>query len=168
MNRFQVITVSALLAVVLLAAGCSQPYGTQSSTGTPAATTSSAVTAAQPAAVMVSTSTTLGQYLADAHGMTLYYLTKDSPGSGNSTCTGVCIANWPAFTTQAGTVTAPLNASDFSQIKRADGTMQTTYKGWPLYYFKGDASPGDTNGQGINGVWFVMSPSGPVTMASTT
>ena len=29
---------------------------------------------------------------------------------------------------------------------------------WPLYRFAGDAAPGDTNGQGSGGVWFVVGP----------
>lgn len=134
----------------------------------PAATSSAGVGASPSAAVMVSTSATLGQYLADSGGMTLYYLAKDSPANGTRVCTGACIATWPAFTTPAGAVGSSLSASDFSQVTRADGTMQTTYKGWPLYYYKGDSAAGDTNGQGINGVWFVVSPTGPVTMAPTS
>jgi predicted lipoprotein with Yx(FWY)xxD motif len=34
----------------------------------------------------------------------------------------------------------------------------TTYKGWPLYYYAGDASPGDVNGDGLNNLWFVAKP----------
>ena len=30
----------------------------------------------------------------------------------------------------------------------------------PLYYFAKDAKAGDTNGQGLNGKWFVASPTG--------
>ena len=31
---------------------------------------------------------------------------------------------------------------------------------WPLYYFHEDAAAGDTNGQGLGGVWFLVSPTG--------
>ncbi len=31
---------------------------------------------------------------------------------------------------------------------------------WPLYYFAGDSGPSQTNGQGIGGVWWLVSPDG--------
>ena len=40
-------------------------------------------------------------------------------------------------------------------LTRDDGTVQVTYKGWPLYHLSGDTTPGDTNGQGMEGVWFL-------------
>lgn len=43
---------------------------------------------------------------------------------------------------------------------REDGSTQLTYHGWPLYYVSGDESAGDTAGQGINDVWFVVGPDG--------
>jgi len=30
----------------------------------------------------------------------------------------------------------------------------------PLYLFSGDQQPGDTNGQGVGGVWFAVTPDG--------
>jgi predicted lipoprotein with Yx(FWY)xxD motif len=36
-------------------------------------------------------------------------------------------------------------------LTRADGTMQVTSDGLPLYYWQGDAKPGDTTGDGVNG-----------------
>lgn len=45
-------------------------------------------------------------------------------------------------------------------MTREDGAEQVTYGGWPLYHFAGDEAPGDTNGQGVNDVWFVVDPSG--------
>ena len=48
----------------------------------------------------------------------------------------------------------------FASFVRADGTTQVTHNGMPLYYFAGDTKAGDTNGQGVNGVWFVATPAG--------
>ena len=45
-------------------------------------------------------------------------------------------------------------------ITRDDGSTQVTYNGWPLYYFHEDVAAGDTNGQGVEGVWFLVSPEG--------
>ena len=41
---------------------------------------------------------------------------------------------------------------------RTDGTSQVTYNGQPVYYFAKDKAPGDTMGQGIGKVWFVIAP----------
>ncbi|WP_311676569.1 hypothetical protein [Pedobacter cryoconitis] len=41
---------------------------------------------------------------------------------------------------------------------RTDNTKQTTYKGWPLYYYSGDSKKGDINGDGILKTWFVSTP----------
>ncbi|MGD8351676.1 MAG: hypothetical protein PVG55_01650, partial [Nitrospirota bacterium] len=51
-----------------------------------------------------------------------------------------------------------LDAGDFGAITRGDGKKQTTFRGYPLYYFGGDSKPGDMKGQGSRGVWFVVDP----------
>jgi len=48
-----------------------------------------------------------------------------------------------------------LKLSDFSTFTRKNGSKQTAYKGWPLYHFAGDKKPGDFNGNGLEGVWFL-------------
>ena len=53
-----------------------------------------------------------------------------------------------------------VDATLLGTITRDDGSTQVTYNGWPLYYFQDDAAPGDTNGQGLGGVWFLVSPEG--------
>ena len=50
------------------------------------------------------------------------------------------------------------DAADQHESTREDGKRQTTYKGWPLYYFAGDKAPGDVLGQGLGNVWFVANP----------
>jgi predicted lipoprotein with Yx(FWY)xxD motif len=106
--------------------------------------------------VMIGTSSTLGNYLTDGTGKTLYWFTKDTPGVSN--CSGGCISAWPVFNPQSVVVPSALSASDFGTITRADGTQQTTYKGYPLYYWAKDAKRGDTTGQNVGGVWFVIDP----------
>lgn len=101
----------------------------------------------------------LGQILVDGEGRTLYLFTPDS--AGESTCYDQCAANWPPLLAQGEiTVGEDLDDSDFSTVARTDGTMQVKVGEWPLYYFANDAAPGDTNGQGINDVWYVVSPNG--------
>lgn len=96
----------------------------------------------------------LGTYLVDDKGMTLYYFSKDS-GDTNS-CQGKCLENWPVYYADNLKVPAELSATDFGVLTREDGKKQTTYKGWPLYYYIGDIKAGDTNGEGVNNVWFVV------------
>lgn len=97
--------------------------------------------------------TTLGQVLTGANGKTLYFFASDI--SGQSQCTGNCLTNWPVFYKESPTLSTDLAAADFGTITRSDGTKQTTYKGWPLYYYSGDTKAGDITGEKANNVWFV-------------
>ncbi len=107
--------------------------------------------------VKLSNDTNLGQILTDQDGNTLYYFSKDATPNMSS-CMGGCVTNWPIFYAENITVDTGLDAADFGQFQRADGNMQTTYKGWPLYYFIGDMAAGDTNGDGKKNVWYVAKP----------
>ena len=49
---------------------------------------------------------------------------------------------------------------------RPDGLKQQTIDCWPIYTFAGDTKPGDTNGQGVGGTWYVVSPDGKPVGAS--
>ena len=111
---------------------------------------------ATEAEVMVATSD-LGDILTDADGITLYLFMPDA--QGDPTCYDECADTWPAFT---GTVSAGagLDASLLGTVVRTDGGEQVTYNGWPLYYFANDAAAGDTNGQGLNDIWWVVGPDG--------
>ncbi|MFD2332446.1 plastocyanin/azurin family copper-binding protein [Cohnella sp. GCM10020058] len=106
--------------------------------------------------VMIGKSATLGNYLTDSEGRTLYYFDKDTPQT--SACTENCLANWPAYGATAGEVPSVLNAADFGTIIRPDGSKQAAFKGYPLYYFVKDAKHGDATGQNVNQVWFVVDP----------
>ncbi len=108
-------------------------------------------------AVKVATSDSLGSYLTDTEGMTLYWFKKDSPGK--SACSGFCVKNWPIFYRETIAPKNGLKAEDFGTITRDDGEKQTTYKGYPLYYWKNDKKAGDTTGHGVKDVWFVIDPS---------
>jgi predicted lipoprotein with Yx(FWY)xxD motif len=98
----------------------------------------------------------IGQYLTDSEGMTLYWFKKDSPGQ--STCTGGCVDKWPLFFRENVAPPTGLNANEFESITREDGVRQTLFRGFPLYYFKGDAAKGDTKGNDMMDVWYVVNP----------
>jgi predicted lipoprotein with Yx(FWY)xxD motif len=63
-------------------------------------------------------------------------------------------------TTDSATPALDGVTGEVSTIQTADGERQITLNGWPLYYFAGDEKPGDVNGQGVNDVWWVLTPSG--------
>lgn len=103
------------------------------------------------------TSSGLGEILADTDGKTLYLFVPDNQGA--SVCNDDCADAWPPV---LGTVAAGdgVNGELLGTAARQDGSEQATYNGWPLYYFAADAAPGDTNGQGVNDVWYVVSAGG--------
>lgn len=114
--------------------------------------------AAGSATVMVATSD-LGQILVDGEGRTLYLFTPDE--AGTPTCYEACAQQWPPLLAEGDITVGPgLDDSDFSTATRTDGGDQVKISNWPLYYFANDTAPGDTNGQGVSNVWYVVSPSG--------
>ena len=115
--------------------------------------------AAGAATLMVADSA-LGKIVVDAAGKTLYMFDNDTQGAGTSSCTGECLTNWPPLTTTGEVPALQGVTGDVGTITTADGSTQVTLNGWPLYYFAGDAAAGDVNGQGVGGIWWVLSPAG--------
>lgn len=106
--------------------------------------------------VKIQTKEGIGKYLTDAKGKTLYWFKKDSPGK--SACAGPCVEKWPLYHREMVAADKALKAGDFGTITREDGKKQTTFRGYPLYYWMNDKQAGDTTGQGVNDVWFVVNP----------
>jgi predicted lipoprotein with Yx(FWY)xxD motif len=98
----------------------------------------------------------VGSYLTDTEGMTLYWFKNDSPGV--SACSGGCVDKWPLYSRMRVQPPAGVNAEDFGTIKRDDGKEQTTFRGYPLYYYALDKAAGDTRGQNVGEAWFVIDP----------
>ena len=96
-----------------------------------------------------------GRVLTGPNGLTLYTLSSDP--TNRSTCHGDCAAAWPPFTVKSGSVVAGGSGvtGKFATITSSSGVRQVTYRGRPLYYYSGDSSAGDANGQGIGMVWYV-------------
>ncbi len=105
--------------------------------------------------VKITNNSKYGMILTDGTGRSLYFFAKDTT---TATCNGSCANIWPAFYADTLTIGPGLDKSDFGTITRSDSSLQTTYKGWPLYYYSGDSAPGDVNGEGFFGVWFVAKP----------
>ena len=94
-----------------------------------------------------------GKTFVDSKGMTLYTFDKDT--GGKSVCNGTCAENWPALL--ASDDAKP--TADMTIVVRDDGKKMWAYKGKPLYTFKKDTVPGETNGDGfLNGAWHMAKP----------
>ncbi len=102
-----------------------------------------------------------GKALTDQNGRTLYLFTKDNTKPPKSKCAGECAEKWPPLLTTSEDI--ELDGVDpklVGAVKRADGTWQVTVGGWPVYTYVEDEEPGDTNGHGVGGVWFVIEEEG--------
>ncbi len=128
-------------------------------TGTPAAPSGTmAATQSASGSMMIGVKNTpaLGNFLVDDKGMTLYTFKNDT--SGVSNCNGNCATLWPPLTAKVAPTGGTGVTGTFALITRSDGSMQVTYNGMPLYYYSGDKAAGDTNGQGVGGLWAVAVP----------
>jgi predicted lipoprotein with Yx(FWY)xxD motif len=156
--RMAVVKAALLATLTIALAACGGSDNQASGTAATATPTTAAAQGTSGGTVAVA-STDLGTILVDAKGRTLYVFTKDK--GSQSVCSGQCASSWPALTV-TGTPSAAtgVQASALSTSKQANGSTQVTYAGKPLYYFAGDAKPGDTNGLGVGGVWFPVDGDG--------
>jgi predicted lipoprotein with Yx(FWY)xxD motif len=165
MQKSRVVGIAVLAALALVLAACGgkakqtsgeDPYGQPQATTGPEATPASALKLAQ---------SQLGPILTDAQGRTLYGFASDN--GGTSTCYDQCSQSWPPLVAQGNpTPGQGMDPSLLGLSPRSDGTQQVTYKNWPLYYFSGDQEPGQTKGQGLKGLWYVVGANGLVRQAA--
>ncbi len=101
----------------------------------------------------------LGEHLVDGEGMTLYIRILDEDGEPG--CLGDCAPVWPALASE-GEPTGDEGVDEdlLDTVERDDGITQVTYDGHPLYLFVSDQEPGDTRGQEVADLWFVIGPDG--------
>jgi predicted lipoprotein with Yx(FWY)xxD motif len=149
-----------LMIGALLIAACGSDNGTDTTSAgaDPTTTEGAGDTTAPEAMTGVHTSETdLGTILVDADGFTLYAFTPDTDGV--STCYDQCAEVWPAAPGDSE-IGSDLDAAMFGTAARTDGGDQLTVNGQPLYRYTPDANPGDTSGQGVSNVWFVVDADG--------
>ena len=165
---------TGLVAVALLAAACGSPAasgGGSSTTTTKASAGGSSSTSTSSggggaALVKTSKSAKFGTILVGSNGHTLYQYKPD--GKDKSNCTGGCAQVWPAVTAASSSSTIASGMSGFATFNRGGGVLQVAYHGVPLYEYSGDSAAGQTNGQGIGGVWSVVKANGSTGGATTT
>jgi len=138
--------VPAGLAAALVIAACSSPSSPASSGGTASSAPAAGSSALKTAKIGGATVVTNGK------GFTLYWFVPDT--ATTSKCNGSCATFWPPV---KGPATAGAGVSGkLATIKRADGSVQATYNGHPLYTYAGDNAPGQATGNDLNvngGVW---------------
>jgi predicted lipoprotein with Yx(FWY)xxD motif len=163
---------STVLAVgVVVLSGCGSDDGGDTGAATGSTSESSASeSSSAPAgnAALGVAETDLGEIVVDGQGMTVYMFDKDTQGSGESTCSGGCLEAWPPVVAESEDPTVEGVSGDVGTITRDDGTLQVTLDGWPLYLWQNDKAPGDTTGQGVQGVWWVLTPDGTKVTSSAS
>ncbi|MGW1796284.1 hypothetical protein ACWCQN_09835 [Streptomyces sp. NPDC001984] len=94
-------------------------------------------------------------------GFTLYRFDKDTANPSKSNCFDACATTWPPYLVAKGgkAFIDGIQKSAVGFIPR-DGAFQVTIGGRPVYLFSKDTKPGDTNGQGVGGTWFGVTPDG--------
>lgn len=168
-TRRALATVSAAASLGLVAA-CSSTTATPGGSATtggyassaPSTAMSSAASSTSAASMVTelkTATTSLGTIVVDGKGMVLYMYTKDTQGTQMSACTGGCLAAWPlAMADSQPTLTGI--TGKVTMIPTAHGGKQLALNGWPLYYYAKDKAAGDTLGQGVGSVWYVLDASG--------
>ncbi|WP_345633852.1 hypothetical protein [Rugosimonospora acidiphila] len=113
-----------------------------------------------PQTVQLGQNPSLGQVVVDGQGFTLYRFDRDSASPPASNCSGACSTQWPPVLANDTLRFQNLDPARLGTVTRQDGTQQVTVGGQPVYRFAQDQVPGQTRGQGSQGVWFAVAPDG--------
>jgi predicted lipoprotein with Yx(FWY)xxD motif len=163
------LAILAMVTAACTASGADEPATTNppataapstTTTEAPTPTTQAPTTTTGPeasAGLVALADSSLGSILVDGDGNVLYLFTPDE--QGDSVCYDECAGFWPPLVGEFDAGDG-VDAALMGSVARTDGSEQVTYNGWPLYYFANDAAPGDTNGQGVNEVWYVLDAAG--------
>ena len=149
---------SGLFALLALAA-CGSAPASNAHTPAPGQTTYQAPSAPFIQLATVTIKNTPETILTTAPGLTLYYFTSDT--STTAACQGACLTTWrPLIFAGSGIPIAPSALpGKLSLLATANGN-QVEYNGHPLYTYAKDTLPGQFNGEGLSGKWFVATEIG--------
>jgi len=146
-------TGAAILALALTGCGSSGSSGSGGSAGTPAAATTGTT-------LMTARVAKVGTVVTDGKGYVLYRFDADSVHPTKVTCYGTCAVVWPAATVKGSVTVKGIDKKLVSTVKRSDGTSQLTLAGRPLYRYAKDHEPKEAYGQGVDGTWWAVTPTG--------
>jgi predicted lipoprotein with Yx(FWY)xxD motif len=102
----------------------------------------------------------MGKVVTDEDGFILYRFDKDKAKPPKTNCEGKCAQVWPPAFTDGNTTVDGIDENLVGAVTRKDGTRQLTIGGWPVYRYAGEAGPAATDGQGLDGAWFAVTPQG--------
>jgi predicted lipoprotein with Yx(FWY)xxD motif len=151
------VALPAVAAAAAAAAACSSAAAAPSPSSAVSGAPTVAVASTSPATKLMTTKIGGATVLTNSKGLTVYWFAPDTPSKSN--CNGACAQSWPPV---KGPATAPGVKGKFGTIKRADGSVQATYNGHPLYTFVGDTAPGQAKGNGLDafgGLWHEVTTS---------
>ncbi len=105
--------------------------------------------------VQVYHTTQYGDILTNAYGYALYVYSDDSLST--PTCLYTCKSAWPPLVLSSGYTTDVSGLpGKLATVVRADGLIQVTYNGMPLYLDSFDGQPDTVTGDGANNLWHVV------------
>ncbi|GAA4666112.1 SCO0930 family lipoprotein [Streptomyces chumphonensis] len=102
----------------------------------------------------------LGRIVRDAEGRTLYRFDQDTAWPMASNCTGSCLETWKPAAPVDVRALEGVDPELVTTLERPDGSEQLSIDCWPVYWYTGDAEPGDTAGHGVGGTWHAVTPDG--------
>ncbi|WFE54960.1 hypothetical protein [Micromonospora sp. WMMD1155] len=143
---------AVVVATTLVLAGCATPAPP------PVAMAPSATP--RVTGLFAITSRTEGDIVIDGRGYALYRSSDDDSSPPRSACTGPCADQWPPVSWAPDLRLEGINRQLIGTYRRPDGRIQLTLGGWPLYEYAGDRTPGETNGRGRDGRWWLVRPDG--------
>ena len=167
----RLLTAMTVPLMVFAAAACSSSSKSSVAASTSAVPTSAPSTAAPTTAAPTTTSSaaTLAlasnakvgqQIVVDSAGRTVYLFVPDGASTASRVPAAIK-AIWPPVTSSGSpTAGAGLDQSKVTVEVQSDGTRQVAYNGHLLYTFARDTAPGDAHGQGLAGIWYVVSAAG--------
>ena len=121
---------------------------TNTPTGDQVDTNGCTIVIAQGNEITVTNGKLIGGPTSENADFTVYVFDDDLAVPGESTCTEQCAVTWPPVLVVDGTASG---TSNLGTIERLDGSIQVTYKDRPLYFYVGDSSAGQTNGDSVTG-----------------
>lgn len=168
MRRSSLLTVSVAAALLLPTAACGSSDPAAAPAASSPATAGVAVAPPGEVTALKTATTPLGEIVTDGDGRTLYMFSTDGKDATQSACTGACLQAWPPALVGSAAPSASGVTGRIGSIAAPGGGRQLTLGGWPLYYYGKDAAVGDTKGQAVGNVWWVLDGSGSAVMGSSS